>query len=182
MKKIISKVKNIIVRGIVTLMEGEGYQVTLLNGEVRSKMEHLQEFGMASKKPDGMDGRGICTFYGGNRGNGSLLVMEFPDLKPELLAGESGFFNAFDCLMKMNNLGEITTTNGVGAYEKLNAAGIQELNGTVNEGIVKIIELTAKLNEFQAIYNSHVHGSSPTPSPIQPAFVKGDYENTKVVH
>lgn len=107
-----SKIKNLMARGVVTLLEGQGYQVTLYNGETRSNLEHLQEFGLASVKPNGINGKGICCFYGGNRSNGSLLVMEFPDIKPELASGESAIFNAFEGLVKLGQ-GEIVMKSPV---------------------------------------------------------------------
>ena len=163
-----SKIKNLMARSLVTLLEGGGYQVTLLNGETRSDLEHLQEFGLASVKPAGSIGNGICVFYGGNRSNGSLLVMEFPDIKPTLTAGESALFNAHSTIVK------------------LTAAGIVELNGATNLGLIKITEQTEKLNAHIIEYNAHVHavGATPPNSPVVKAavFVAADYENDKVVH
>jgi phage gp45-like len=160
MKHLFSKIKNLMTRGIVTLLESGGYQVTLLNGETRSNLEHLQEFGLASVKPDGVNGNGVCVFYGGNRSNGSLLVMEFPDIKPTLAAGESAVYNAH------------------GAIAKLTAAGVIELNGSGNAGLIKIADLVTYIN-------SHTHAtctSTGTPTPPIVPIVQANIENTKVVH
>ena len=56
------------------------------------------------------------------------------------------------------------------------------LNGTEYGGLIKIQELTDKLNEFIALYNAHTHGLTPDPSVSAPVFLKTDYENTKVQH
>jgi phage gp45-like len=175
-----SKIKNLMARGIVTLLESGGYQVTLLNGETRSNLEHLQEFGLASVQPTGVKGNGICCFYGGNRSNGSLLVMEFPDIKPTLIAGESALFNAHGAIVKLTQAGIAQVTGTT-----------VELNGTANEGLIKITELTAKINDLVTAYNAHQHGYvaggqgfSTTDATVtqQVPLVKTDYENDKVVH
>jgi phage gp45-like len=183
-----SKIKNLLARGVVTLLESGGYQVTLLSGETRSNLEHLQEFGLASVKPTGVNGNGICIFYGGNRSNGSLLVMEFPDIKPTLEAGESALFNAFNAIVKLTKDGDVEATGNI---VKLIGTTYVELNGTANGGMIQITALTDKINELVAAYNLHQHtyinsdvGPLSTTLMSVPAdpLVKTDYENTKVVH
>ncbi|MDD4395694.1 MAG: hypothetical protein PHQ33_07400 [Bacteroidales bacterium] len=60
------------------------------------------------------------------------------------------------------------------------------INGGNNAGMVKISELTQKLNALVNSYNSHTHtipdGSSGTTSHIASTFNKSDYENTKITH
>lgn len=159
-----SRIRNMLARVVVQLLDESGYTFTILNGEHATSVEHPQEYGFASKIPSNTKGNGIVVFYNGDRGNATLLTVECPSLKPTLEAGESILFN------------------DKGAYTKCTSSGILELSGSSNDGLVKIKELTDKLNAFVDTYNSHVHGTSSTPSPSQPSFVKGDYENTKVVH
>lgn len=176
MKNIMDKIKNMMARGVVSLIEGQGYQVTLLDGETRSNLEHLQEFGLASTKPDGIKGNGICCFYGGNRGNGSLLVMEFPTVKPPTDAGETVLYNAFDAAVKLNKASEVELDGTV-----------VKLKGTSNLGIIKIVELTTAINALVTVYNGHTHndpfvGVTSTPLQPQTPLTKAAYENTTVVH
>jgi len=163
------KIKNLLARVIVNLVNGSQYSFTALSGENLTSVEHLQEFGFASQKPDGEDANGIALFYGGDRGNSSLLVLEVPKFKPDLSAGESALFNAHSALIK------------------LDSAGVINLNGSSNEGIIKIQELTDKLNAHIDEYNLHQHRDShsnltTTPEVPGTQFDKADYENDKVVH
>jgi len=162
------KMRNFFARVIVKLVNGSEYSFTTLSGENITSVEHLQEFGFASEKPDGEDARGVALFYAGDRGNSSLLVLEVPKFKPDLSAGESALFNAHSALIK------------------LDSSGVINLNGASNEGLVKIQELTDKLNTHIAEYDLHFHphGTPNTGPPTIPGtqFNKSDYENDKVVH
>lgn len=78
-------------------------------------------------------------------------------------------------------------------------ADLTVFNGGAFEGLVKIVELTAKLNElrtnlnnFYAQFRTHVHGgvttgagvsgTTPTSPTDATAFDKDDYEDTNVTH
>lgn len=164
MNKIKSRLRNFAARCIVNLLEGSSYQVSLLNGETCSDLEHLQEYGFTSKKPTSSKANGICLFYGGNRANGSLIVIEVPELKPEIQNGECAIFNSTGSIVKLVN------------------GGYVHLNGSSNLGIVKIVELTTALNLLVSEIRSHTHGTGPVPSTSFTSFVKTQYENQKVVH
>lgn len=69
------------------------------------------------------------------------------------------------------------------------------INGGENNGLVKIAELTNKLNELVNVFNNHTHsvtGNDSLGAPIvanamittstAPPFAKDDYEDTKVTH
>jgi len=162
------KIRNLLARVIVDIVNKSGCNFKILGSEYATNVEHLQEFGFASVKPDDVKANGIAIFYNGNRGNRSLLVLEVPSLKPDLSAGESALFNAFDAIVKLDK------------------EGIVQLNGVSNDGLIKIQELTDKLNAHILEYNTHVHSISGSntlvPSTLAQPFVKSDYENTKVVH
>ena len=161
---IMSRIRNMLARVIVQILDESGHSFTILNGENTTAVEHPQEYGFASKIPANTKGNGVAIFYNGDRGNATLLTVECPSLKPTLEAGESALFN------------------DKGVYTKCTTSGVLELNGTSNEGLVKINELTEKLNEFISNYNIHKHGTSPVPDKLQTAFDKSYYENTEVVH
>jgi len=164
------KLKNAAARCIVKLLNSsDEFSFTCLSGENITGVEHLQEFGFASRKPSDSDANGIALFYGGDKGNASLLVLEVPAFKPDLDDGEAALFNAFSAIVKLASNGNV------------------ELNGTGNLGLVKITELTAKLNAHITEYNTHMHPTAALGSPSVPSvpgtvFVASDYENTKVVH
>ena len=158
-----------IARVIVKLVNESEYSFSALAGENITGVEHLQEFGFASRPPSNEDGtnnaNGIAVFYGGDRGNSSLLVLEIPKFKPDLEKGETALFNA------------------MGALIKLAGTDIQ-LNGTDNGGIVQVAELTEKVNALIAELQIHTHnsGGSGTPTSTFTELARADYENTKVVH
>ena len=75
------------------------------------------------------------------------------------------------------------------------------INGGENNGLVKITELTNKLNELVNAFNNHTHsgvitavsggsgapaigtpGNTGTPVSTAKTFTKDDYEDTKVTH
>ncbi|MFV0313255.1 MAG: hypothetical protein ACK5KN_16630 [Dysgonomonas sp.] len=57
------------------------------------------------------------------------------------------------------------------------------MNGGKLGGLIKISELTAKLNELVQIYNTHTHaGNGVTTTMLASLFNKGDYEDETVKH
>lgn len=97
--------------------------------------------------------------------------MEIPELKPSLNPGETAVFNSHD------------------AFIKLLEGKLIEINGSNCNELIKIDELTAKLNAHIAEYDAHMHGGvtpgeGTTAAPTAPGtpFNKTDYANTKVVH
>ncbi len=167
-------IRHIVARCIVKLLTSEGHSLTILNGETVTGVEHLQEFGLASIKPSGVEANGIVICHNGDRGNTTLLVMEIPSLKPDLSEGETALFNAYSAIVK------------------LTSSGVAEINGGSNQGMVQVVELTDKLNAhieeyntFVLQFNAHSHVSAGlVDTVVSPAipFVQGDYENTKAVH
>lgn len=59
--------------------------------------------------------------------------------------------------------------------------GTITLNGSDHFGVIKIVELTAKINALIAELQAHTHGGS-APTTTFTKFVKEDYENTTVLH
>ena len=70
----------------------------------------------------------------------------------------------------------------------VNCRGNIVINGGSNDGLVKINELTQKLNQLVQQFNAHTHtvpngsSSAPTPPIAFPYFSKTQYEDTKVKH
>lgn len=86
--------------------------------------------------------------------------------------------------------GEVKTGNPLSNSSVLfRNDGVSEINGSEFEGLVKIIDLTTKLNALVTDYNLHTHsgvqtgaGTSGVPTATTNTFSKSDYENTNVVH
>jgi len=90
--RLFSKIKGVIARGILELINDEGLQISLLNGEKMTNTEYLQNFGYASEPPKGS--YIIGAFLGGNRNNPTVLIVEHPDRRPSDIAdGESVMYN-----------------------------------------------------------------------------------------
>ena len=60
------------------------------------------------------------------------------------------------------------------------------INGGKNDGLVKIVELTNKLNMLVNAFNSHTHtcpsGETATTKTVVGEFSKDDYEDKKITH
>ena len=76
----------------------------------------------------------------------------------------------------------------------VNCRGNIVINGGSNDGLVKINELTRKLNQLVQQFNAHTHfvetagsaaaqtGTTQVPGSLAQTFNKSDYEDTKVKH
>ena len=72
--------------------------------------------------------------------------------------------------------------------DKIEMKGEVVLNGGQYGGMVRVEDLTSKLNELVRAFNTHTHVvdipkaiTATIPTPAKP-FVRSDYENTKVKH
>jgi hypothetical protein len=129
--------------------------------------------------------------------DGQQFVRSFMDGVPrEARAGE---FKAYstedgvrvkaDVYIKRNGAVEIEGSRkkengqdtGLKAILCVKEDGTIELNGATYVGLVKIVELTAKLNLLVAEVRAHHHGGA-APATTFSDFVKEDYENTTVNH
>jgi len=94
--------------------------------------------------------------------------------------------NRFKNLVK----GEVRTGNPLSNASILyRNDGVTAINGSEHEGLIKIVDLTTKLNDLVTDYNLHMHtgvqtggGVSGTPSTSASSFSKSDYENENVIH
>ena len=72
--------------------------------------------------------------------------------------------------------------------DKIEMKGEVVLNGGQYGGMIRVDDLTTKLNDLVRAFNTHTHVvdipkaiTAPIPTPAKP-FVRNDYENTKVKH
>lgn len=117
MERIINRLKSILARGIIQLVNDEGgrqlCQVTVLAGEVKENVDRIQQFGFTSNPPAGT--AAIIGFIGADRGKPVILGDNNPEeRKKGLNAGESAAYDAFDQYIYLKNDGSIEIqTNGL---------------------------------------------------------------------
>ena len=139
---------------------GSGVQTSLQSGETISGIEHPQEHGFASLAPIGSN---TYTFFqDGNRDNGAVI----------LVAGSSPL---------SLSTGDSVVYNAAGAFVHMEGGAIH-INGDAFGGLVKIDELTTKLNLLVASFNAHSHVSAGLIDTTAATFTAADYENTDVDH
>ena len=135
-------------------------QVEQLSGEIHSDIEHPQEFGFESKAPIGS--KTYSAYRGGNQESGAVLI----------IAGQAPI-NIADGDSIMYSAGG-ATVHCIG--------GKIEISGTAFGGLIKITDLTIKLNAFIASFNGHSHVSAGVIDTVAAPFVAVDYENGDVEH
>jgi phage gp45-like len=68
-RRVLLMVGRAVVERVYDDLKCQGLQVSLLNGEVRDKVEHFQPYGFTSHPPPGSEG--VFLAVGGNRSHGS---------------------------------------------------------------------------------------------------------------
>jgi len=137
-----SKINNLLARGVAKLLESSGnWQLTLLNGETISGIEHPQEFGMASKAPNG--GGVIAISIGGQRENTIAVTVSNTTGMPTVSQGQTAIHDAHGSYLLLDNAGTIH---------------IYSDNGIIVHGNVSDLQGTAQTMEaMRLIFNAHVH-------------------------
>jgi phage gp45-like len=141
---------------------GDLVQVEHLNGEVHSSLKHPQSHGVESKPPAGSET--YTVFQDGNPEQGAVLI----------IAGRAP--------ITLSD-GETVVYSSGGATVHCTASGTIELNGAAFGGLIKIADLTTKINALIAELQAHSHtgAGAVNTGPFTP-FVRTDYENTDVNH
>jgi phage gp45-like len=141
-------------------------QAEQLSGEIHSDLEHPQAHGFESKAPTGS--QTYSAYRGGNQESGAVLIIA-GQAPIEVAEGDTVMYSAGGATVHCTG-------------------GKIELSGTAFGGLIKINDLTTKLNLLIADYNLHTHSrsghASPTGTPLPEAdtFTASDYENGDVEH
>jgi phage gp45-like len=151
--RISRRLKNLFSFGRLTGHDS-GVQTSLQSGETLSGIEHPQEHGFASKAPIGSNT--YCFFQDGNRDNGAVIIV----------AGTTPL--ALDT-------GDSVQYSAGGAFVHCEGSTIH-INGDAFGGLVKVDDLTTKLNLLITEISSKTGTSGYSP------FVAANYENTDVTH
>lgn len=139
-------------------------QIEALSGQIQSDVPHPQDFGFESLAPIGAST--VSAYKDGDQDGGAVLIVAG---KAPIQLGE----------------GDSVQYSSGGAYVKCTGSQI-EINGVAYGGLVKINELTAKVNALISELQLHSHntGGGPTSSPVQTftPLNASDYENGDVQH
>ncbi len=156
---LLRRIQNIFVRGTFQSRSADGsITAQQLPGEVSSDIPNPQNYGFASK---GVGGKTYTICNGGNRDASTVILHE--------LAGAPTLADD-----------EVAVWNNKGATVILKDDGTIELQGSAFGGLIKINDLTAKINLLVTAYNAHTHIPQATPQMVPLAVV--DYENGTVNH
>jgi len=165
-----SKSKNIFRFGRLKAHGDRGkVQVAGLSGEVHSSINNPQPHGIESKAP--LESETFTVYQDGNPDQGATLIIA--GKAPIVLDdGDTVVYSAGGATMHCE-----------GANIKI-TGGTIALNGTAYEGLIKIKDLTTKINLLVTAYNSHQHPgyTIAVPDRQMVSLSATDYENPDVTH
>lgn len=139
---IMSKVNSLVARGVAKYLEGKGtWQLCLLSGETLSGIEHPQEFGLASKSPNGGDV--VSVSVGGQRENTVAVTISNDIGRPTITQGQTALHDARGTYLILDNAGTVH---------------IYAQHGLVVHGDVSDLQGTAQTMEaMRILFNAHIH-------------------------
>lgn len=165
--------------------DSNGLQLIKFKGfadEVSDEVERVQNFGMTSR-PKANDPC-IIASIGGNRDHSVCISIDSKDHRPkDLVEGETAYYNAFNCLIKLDSSGNINITPGAGNLVingnsqitgnitmtgNLNITGALSVSGALTAGSIatsggaNLDTLKSDFDSHVTTYNTHVHSGVTT--------------------
>jgi phage gp45-like len=149
-------------------------QTETLSGEVHSSVRNPQPHGFESLPPVGSETYSV--YQGGNPDNGAVLTVA-GQAPVTLSEGESVVYSSAGATVYCKEDGSIA----------IDAVSEVTLNGDTFGGLIKINDLTAKVNALIAELRAHYHilsgvGNTTTPATTFTDLSASDYENGDVNH
>ncbi len=160
-----------VVRGTGDAGEMQTVEAETHDGILRSGVEVLQPFGVASRPP--ADGAiGVLLAVGGDQGDMVALPLACPSARfGDLAAGETVVHDAAGNRLhfRAGGLVEVAASTSlkvtVGGTELLvDVAGVTITGNLVVTG--QVSDANGSMQEMRDRYNGHVHGATPGPTPI----------------
>lgn len=174
--QIINKLKSLIVRGVIkSINDGSARQMvvaSLLYGELKDRIERVQQFGFSSVPPAGASA--IFGAVAADRNRLVCLGENHPEYRPTGKAvGETIIYDAFEQFIHLQESGQIEIT----------AAGTVLINAPTKLRIVSpLVEITGDLqvigdindrygaggmsmNDMRTVYNTHKHPENDSGGP-----------------
>lgn len=134
--KIISMIAKALITNVDDSQKIQLVQIDLGNDEKIDTVERVQNFGLTSFPVSGS--QAVVLFLAGEREHPIVIVTDDGDNRPTLVAGEAAVYNAYSDIVKLEN-------------------------GTIKIGRTTFKKLIKE--EFQAMFNSHVHNISVAGTP-----------------
>lgn len=168
--QLINKLKGMIVRGVIKSINDSGSRqmvvATLLAGEVKDRIERIQQFGMSSNPPAGASG--VFAAAAADRSRLVCIGENHPAHRPKNLpAGETKLYDAFEQFVHLRASGVI----------EINAAGTVLINAPAKVRMVTaVLEVTGdivdncdtdgqSMSDMRDTYNTHVHPENDSGGP-----------------
>lgn len=109
-------VRGMVLRGLVSLVDDSDamqvLQVTAMDGETLSQIEHLQPFGFKSNA--GKGGNVLLLAVGGSRAHTVAIMADDPDSAPtDLAEGETVMYDANDHELRLSATGAVLTADAI---------------------------------------------------------------------
>ena len=187
LKNIQSRVLLMIGRGVLKAVSDNSNaqlcQVSLLDGELKSNVERIQDYGITSVPPEGS--LATVLFVGGDRSNGLIIAAEDKKIRVKgLKAGEIAIYTDEGdeiYLKRGNEIAFKTKTMTVSAEAAVDiTAPTITLNGAVNisetlnvtqniTGQAEVCDQTGNMTTIRSIFDAHTHKDSvqlPTTPPL----------------
>lgn len=187
LKNIQSRVLLMIGRGVLKAVSDNSNaqlcQVSLLDGELKSNVERIQDYGITSVPPEGS--LATVLFVGGDRSNGLIIAAEDRKIRVKgLKAGEIAIYTDEGdeiYLKRGNEIALKTKTMTVSAEAAVDiTAPTITLNGAVNisetlnvtqniTGQAEVCDQTGNMTTIRSIFDAHTHKDSvqaPTTPPL----------------
>jgi phage gp45-like len=160
-----------VVRGTGDAGETQTVEAETHEGILRSGIEVLQPFGVASRPP-AQGAIAVLLAVGGDQGDMVALPLACPSARfGDLAAGETVVHDAAGNRLhfRAGGLVEVAASTSlkvtVGGTELLvNATGVTITGDLVVTG--QVSDANGSMQEMRDRYNGHVHGATPGPSPI----------------
>nr|DAN91188.1 MAG TPA: baseplate assembly protein V [Caudoviricetes sp.] len=180
LKNIQSRVLLMIGRGVLKAVSDNANaqlcQVSLLDGELKSNVERVQNYGMTSVPPAGS--LATVLFVGGDRSNGVIIAAENRKIRIKgLKAGEVAIYTdeGDEIYLKRGNEIALKTTKFVIDADEIQMNGAVNISKTldVEQNITSKAEVAdqkGNLSEIRSIFDAHTHtgnAGAPTSPPAQ---------------
>lgn len=166
-RRVMMTVGRAVLRAIDDSASRQTAQIEALKGEVRDAVERMQEYGFTSVPLAGADA--AVVFVAGNREQGIIIATEDRRYRlTGLTGGEVAIYDDQGQKVHLTRTGIVVDGGGLPVTIQ-NAPtvimdGDLQVAGSISAG-GDVSDVVGSMNEMRTVYNSHVHGGSPGPTP-----------------
>lgn len=161
------RVQMLLGRGVVRATESKSgrslLQVALMRDELRSGVEHLQEYGFASRPPVGAEV--VVLFAGGNRDHGVVIASGDRRTRPNLLApSEVAIYHPSGSQVLLRSDGSVLVSSATQVVLDTPSVRVQGDLVVTGEVTDRVETGGLSMHSMRSIFNVHSHpGGVVTP-------------------